>query len=375
MNTVTDDSQLQPIRLLVVDDSVVVRGALIRALNEDADLEVVGTANNGAAGLERLASSKPDLVLLDIEMPGSDGLDFLDGYRAVAPDVPVLVFSSVTHRGAMVTLEALSRGAVDYVPKPTGIGEHAIDRHEVMRQLKARIRAVAHAIPRTRASGGALTVEPSGAPVAPRPPEGLVPRFGPEELRLVVIGASTGGPEALRTVLSALPRDFGLPVLVVQHMPPTFTQYLALSLTRHCPLEVREAEGGEALLPGRVFVAPGGAHLGVHRQDGALSTVVDSVTPALNHCRPSVDVLIDSAREATGGAILAIILTGMGQDGADAAVRLVEAGGRVWAQNEESSVIWGMPRAVVTRGVAEEVLPLVDIASRLSTFLSARSPR
>ena len=351
-----------PIRVLVVDDSVTVRQLVVDALSTDPALHVVGAAPNGALALSMLARSKPDCIVLDIDMPVMDGLEFLARLRPEYPRLPVIVFSTLTTHGAETTLQAMWNGASDYVAKP-----QARDYESALQQTRAdlvhRIKALAR--PSRRASldsgGHPLTARASaGSPVAALARPALSPPFA--RISVVAIGASTGGPRALVDILSALPGDLEAPVLVVQHMPPLFTRHFADGLSSQCDLRVREAEHGVVLEPGMVWIAPGDQHLTVSR-DGALVRLwLDQDAPE-NACRPSVDPMLRSVARVHGAGALAVILTGMGSDGLAGCRAVREVHGQVVAQDEESSVVWGMPGSVVKAGLAHSVLPVEAIAN------------
>jgi two-component system chemotaxis response regulator CheB len=290
-------------------------------------------------------------------MPELDGLDTLPLLRKDYPKLPVIMFSTLTERGAVATLDALARGATDYVGKPANVGSVAAAMEAVRAQLVPRIKALC---PFNPASSG------------PSRPTPLVPRTGPPQpvnrlprrFELVLIGASTGGPQAVAAVVGSLPATFPTPIVVVQHMPPVFTRHLAQRLNQQSALEVREARGGEMLRAGQVLIAPGDFHLEVVRRGTGLQAQLQQGPPE-NSCRPAVDVLFRSAASALGAGCLGVVLTGMGQDGMRGAEHIVHAGGLVLAQDEASSVVWGMPRAVAEAGLAGQILPLSSISSEL----------
>jgi two-component system chemotaxis response regulator CheB len=349
---------MKRIKVLLVDDSVTVRQLLMDALSVDPEVHVVGTAPNGALALALLPKLQPDVVVLDIDMPVMDGLEFLRRVRPAYPRLPLLVFSTYTTHGAATTLEALWYGASDYVAKPTASDfESAVvqARQELLPRIKAFARrdaAEAPAPERPRPSRSMPS--PLRAASAPLPPRAGV----------VAIGTSTGGPRALADVLSVLPADLSVPVLVVQHMPPLFTRHLADGLSAQCELLVREAEHGIALEPGTVWIAPGDHHLTVGR-DGAVLRLWLDQGPSENACRPSVNPLFRSVAATFGSGALGVVLTGMGQDGLDGCARIHAARGQIIVQDEASSVVWGMPGAVVRANLADKVLPLDDIANEI----------
>jgi len=356
------------LRVLIVDDSVAVRRALGDALQRESGLEVCGTAPNGLLGLELVARSRPDVIVLDLEMPVLDGLEFLARLRAEHPRLPVLVFSGVAGHANEATLEALWRGASDYLLKPHGLTPQAMDAflHD---EMVPRLRALAGP---TLTTAPRLSVVAGAAPAAPA--RTAAPR-GPEPTpSVVVIGASTGGPRALATALGGLGTDFPLPIVLVQHMPAEMSEFFAAGLGSSCALPVRLATDGTVVTPGTIWVAPGGMHLQFER-DGARVRFAHDHGPERNGCRPSVDPLFASAAQAYGPGVLALVLTGMGHDGLEGARAVVAAQGRVLAQDEASSVVWGMPGAVVRAGLAAAVLPLGEIGNALNSRARRRPSR
>ncbi|SNT02392.1 two-component system, chemotaxis family, response regulator CheB [Geodermatophilus saharensis] len=355
---------MDPIRVLVVDDSVVVRKIVTDVLSSDPAIEVVGTAVNGKLALGKVDQLRPDLVTMDIEMPEMNGIEAVRALRAARNRLPIVMFSTLTERGAAATLDALSAGANDYVTKPANVGSVAASMESVREQLIPRIKAL---------TGRPVTgpPRPAAAPVAPRTP---APRSAAHKAPAVlVVGSSTGGPEALARVLPALPAALPVPVLVVQHMPPVFTRQFAQRLDRLSALRVVEAADGSPLLPGTVHLAPGDHHLTV-RGSGRGATTVLSQGPPENFCRPAVDPLFRSAVTAYDGAVLSVVLTGMGADGREGASAVRDAGGTVVVQDQATSVVWGMPGAVASAGLADEVLPLDRIAEAITRHLARAVP-
>ena len=348
----------EPIRVLVVDDSVVIRRLLTTIIDADPDLEVAGIAQNGRIALQRIRQLDPDIVTLDVEMPELDGLGTLRELRVDHPQLPVVMFSTLTERGADATLSALALGASDYVTKPANVGSVTAGmervRDELVPKLKSLCRPVTPAIFPT-----------FDRQVAAGPPTGCVD--------LLAIGSSTGGPNALTDVLGALPASLPVPVVVVQHMPPVFTSLLAKRLDESCAISVHEGADGMIAEPGRAYIAPGDHHMTVERRLAGGFTLRTNQDEPENFCRPAVDVLFRSVAEATNGNAVAAVLTGMGHDGRDGCVPLREAGTRVIAQDEATSVVWGMPGAVATAGLADDVLPLQAIGpALLGRVLGAR---
>jgi two-component system, chemotaxis family, protein-glutamate methylesterase/glutaminase len=354
---------MPPVSVLVVDDSVVVRKLVTRILDADPDLRVVGTAANGRIALEKIPLLAPDIVTLDIEMPDMDGLQTLAELRKIAPRLPVIMFSTLTERAAASTLDALALGASDYVTKPTQLRDPAEALEAVRQQLVPKIKALTG---RTR-----RTLLPSAAP-AGRPPAASPirrPTGPPARPRVLAIGSSTGGPDALATLVAKLPAGLPVPVVVVQHMPPVFTRLFAQRLDRLTGITVREAVDKEPLRPGLMLIAPGDRHLSLRRDGERVVTVLSDGMPE-NHCRPAVDVLFRGVVDVYGANVLSVILTGMGQDGLRGGERVVEAGGALWAQDQATSVVWGMPGAVVNAGLASRVLPGGEIGAAIAAALS-----
>lgn len=345
------------IRVLVVDDSVVIRKLVSDLLAEDPDIEVVGTAVNGRAGLQKIALLDPDLVTMDVEMPELDGIETVRRLRASGSRVPVIMFSTLTERGAEATLDALAAGASDYVPKPANVGSVGRSMEQVREALIPRIKSLVPRRGHTGVAGPAPVVAPAAVPLR----KAAVRPVG--TYKLLVIGCSTGGPEALGNLLSSLP-PLPVPVAVVQHMPPLFTKQFAARLDRQLDVEVTEATHGQELRPGTVCIAPGDFHLEVVADAKRLVTRLTQDPPE-NFCRPAVDVLFRTATGAVGGAVLGVVLTGMGSDGAKGSRTIVDQGGAVLAQDQATSVVWGMPGAVATAGLAERVLPLRDLAPEI----------
>ncbi len=345
------------IRALIVDDAVVMRKLITESLSRDPDIEVVGTAANGRIGLQKIPQVNPDIVTLDVEMPEMNGLETLREVRKIYPKLPIIMFSTLTRRGAEATLDAIAAGATDYVTKPANVGSvgESIARleEELIPKIKAHCRAAlpARTVPTRPAT-------PVGAPREP------VRRMATSPVEIVCIGTSTGGPNALADVLTVLPAEFPVPIVIVQHMPPLFTGLLAERLGKRSRLKFHEGAEGEAIRPGHVYIAPGGRHMTV-RRDGTTVRLALNDDPPENSCRPAVDVLFRSVAATYGAGTLGVVLTGMGQDGAHGCEHIRERQGQVFAQDKATSVVWGMPGAVVDAGVADRVLPLGSVAQEL----------
>lgn len=352
---------MRRIRVLIVDDAAIVRRLVAEALSADPRLEVAGTAANGRQALDRIATLAPDLMILDLEMPVMDGLQTLAEMRRAHIRLPVIIFSSLSARGARSTLDALALGANDYVMKSGASSPQSALRH-AREQLIPRIHALC-----ARVAAGGEGPGARGRRGTPPAPSGAAPRRrqgAPARIEAIAIGTSTGGPNALAEVLPVLPPDLPVPILVVQHMPPLFTAHLAERLGMRSRLRVREGFDGAVLAPGEAWIAPGDRHM-VARRVGSEIRIALHDGPPENSCRPAADELFRSMADVYGAGTLAVVLTGMGQDGLRGAARVREAGGIVIAQDEESSTVWGMPGAVVRAGLAEIVLPLSGIAAEI----------
>ncbi len=365
------------LRVLVADDSSVFRRAISEALASLPDVEVVGSAPNGKIALQKVIDLQPDLLTLDMEMPEMDGLAVLEALKQAGRTTSVMVISAVTSRGGRLTMQALEKGAFDFLTKPQG-KDAAESKAMMVRELAPRLRALAHRrqirnILRPGAGGIAPPMSSSLAtPPVQRPAREGIARVSAGTPEMVLIGVSTGGPAALARLLPLLPKDFGVPVAVVQHMPPIFTQSLAESLSGKCSLRVREAADGDKLEPGSVLLAPGGRHMRLAPCPGALAHAQITDDPPENNCRPAVDYLFRSAANNFPGRAMAVILTGMGSDGTLGLRLLKRRGCFTIAQDEASSVVFGMPKAAIEAGVVDLVLPLDAIAARILAAVKGR---
>ncbi len=353
-------------RVLVVDDSVFFQNRLKEIIDSHPELSVVGIARDGNEAIAKAQELKPDVISMDYEMPYLDGVSAVRAIMDRRP-VPIVMFSSMTYEGARITLEALAAGAVDFIPK--NLAEVCNDASQVQKKLHETLLYFAK---KFRQSGGVASPLAKAAPahVAEARPERRAPKSEDKlrgKVKLVVIGTSTGGPVALTEVLQALPSDLPVPVAVIQHMPENFTKVLAERLHRQCALTVTEAVDGDTLQPGKVLIAPGGRQMIFDRRGGV--RIIDGDERV--KFRPCVDLSFASAASAYGTAVLAVVLTGMGSDGCEGARLLKEAGAHVWGQDERSSTVYGMPRAVAKAGLVDEVLPLHQIGPRLAWTFSA----
>jgi two-component system chemotaxis response regulator CheB len=354
------------IRVMVVDDAVVVRGLMSRWLSEESGIEIVGTFRNGREAVDNVLKLKPDVVVLDIDMPELDGLSALPLLLARKPDLVVIMASTLTRRNAEVSLKALSLGAIDYVTKPETSREIMFTqsfRREIVEKIRhlGRRRTPAALLhpkaPRTEA------IDPRAQTISLRP-------FSPVPPRVLVIGSSTGGPQALQVVIRGLaPVLSRLPVVITQHMPPTFTAILAEHLARAANQSAHEGVNGETIKPGTLYVAPGGKHMRLERQAETAAIVIGD-DPPVHFCKPAVDPLFQSAATAFGPALLAVVLTGMGTDGTEGARDIAAGGGSIIAQDEASSVVWGMPGSAAHSGQCSAVLPLDEIAPRIVRLIN-----
>ncbi len=340
------------IKVLVVDDSSVVRRVMSDSLAKEPLIDVVGSAATGYIALNKIDTLTPDVVVLDVEMPEIDGIETLRRIRAVRPRLPVIMFSTHTSFGATATLEALGIGANDYVTKPSSLNAGNDHFEVVLRDLVRRIKAL---------SGIGQDITTWQVPTREVPRPQVRP---PRRIEVVAIGASTGGPNALDTVISAFSKALPVPVVLVQHMPPMFTKILAERLDKRTEMTVVEAEPGMELKPGWIYIAPGDFHMEVVRK-GTGVFIATHQAPQENSVRPAYDVLLRSVNQVYGASTLAVILTGMGQDGLKGCQLIDTSGGEIIAQDRETSVVWGMPGFVAQAGIADVVLPIDQIASEI----------
>ncbi len=347
-----------PIRVLIVDDSAVIRGALGRIIDAEADMTVATTAPNGKVALDALRHTKIDVVLLDVEMPEMDGLTALPLILAAYPDTRVIMASSLTQRGAEVTMHALAMGAADYIAKPAAKSGSAT-LAAISTEIASKVRAIGRA-----ARGRRPVVVGAARPASPARTELLAARSSDAPPRIVAIASSTGGPNALADVLSALPKDFPLPILITQHMPAVFTGLLASRLERDTGRTCVEAKDGDLIRANCTYVAPGEHHMVVLTNEGQPFVRLTKTEPE-NFCRPSADPMLRSIAAVYGASTLAIVLTGMGEDGLRGCEEVKHRGGRILVQDEATSVVWGMPGAVANAGLASAVLPLSKVANAI----------
>lgn len=357
------------IRVMVVDDSAVVRGLVSRWIAEDPALIVCGKCSNGQLAVDAIGSYQPDVVILDIEMPVMDGMTALPKLLEQKPDAKIIMSSTLTLRNAEISLKALSLGAVDYIPKPEG-NSGVTTSSSFRADLLLKVKAV----------GGAMAARRGPARGQPAAPKATASQVEPRALpamrsfsrvkpRILAVGSSTGGPKALSKLFSDIGPVIGsVPVVLTQHMPATFTAILAEHLGRDSGRVSKEGEDGELLRPGMIYVAPGNKHMALVEKDGQVALKIYD-GPDVNFCKPAVDPLFDSVAKIFGASALAIVLTGMGHDGAAGAVRIADAGGSVIAQDEATSVVWGMPGATAEAGACAAILPIDEIGPKASAVM------
>lgn len=379
----------KPFRVLVVDDSAIIRGLISRWLEEDDEIIVVGTAGNGRIALRSLRSTAAEVVVLDIEMPEMDGMTVLPKMIEQDPDIKIIMASTLTERNAEISLKALAAGASDYIPKPesrravtTGVDF----KRELLQKVKAlaaaRRRDRGEKLPGNRAYGAVKKAKrPTGdaqlevVKTDASLPGGSIKLIPPSKSspRVLAVGASTGGPQALTTFLADLKHFLNIPVVITQHMPPTFTTIMAEHLGRACGKPTKEAEEGDVLQRGHIYVAPGDHHLVLERREGEVIAHITKDPPE-NFCRPSVDPMFRSVAEVYGSGALCAVLTGMGHDGTEGARKIIDAGGSIIAQDEKTSVVWGMPGSVATAGLCTAVLPLDEMGAATGRLIMGGVP-
>ena len=364
------------IRILIVDESSVSRDALRRILGVDHDLDLVAVTGSGKLALARFTELNPDVVLLDVIEPEKEGLKTLAALRQKAPALPIIIFSHLADRGSQVTVDALLLGASDYLKKPVSNAElESCIGNELIRMIKnLGLHALGQTGLRSRAGSAGLGTSSADQSLteSPETERKIVRARTTRSIDLIVIASSTGGPNALATVLSSLPSSFVTPIIIVQHMGAGFTTSLAESLSRQSGRTVREVESAQMLTNSSIWIAPGGRHVTVSK-NGSVIQVVPNNEPEVNGCRPSADLLFRSVAAVVGAHCLAVVLTGMGNDGLAGSRAIKEAGGTILAQDEASSIVWGMPGQVVNAGLADTVLPLNDISWYISRFVNSRA--
>lgn len=373
------------IKVLVVDDSAFFRRRVTEILNEHPDLTVIGDAENGQKAIEQTAKLRPDVITMDIEMPVMDGITAVKNIMQKTP-TPTIMFSSLTHEGAKATLDALEAGALDFLPKK--FEDIAKDKKQGTKLLQERVKALGRqasgmrrAVPSTPRTASPVTptrTSPTTRPVtrtttaassrattSAAPAKAVARKASGKSYKLLAIGTSTGGPVALQKVLTEFPANFNLPIILVQHMPAAFTPAFAVRLNSLCKIKVKEGEHGEALRPGTAYLAPGGKQMLIEgRGANATIKIVEDDSAKLTY-KPSVDLSFGSAAKLYSGDVLAVILTGMGADGREGCRMLKQRGAKVWAQDEQSCVVYGMPQAVTAAGIAEENISLNDMAGAI----------
>jgi len=352
------------IRVMVVDDSAVIRGLITRILDADPKLRVVASVSDGQRAVDRVAKTEIDVIILDIEMPVMDGLTALPQILKADPKVKILMASTLTLRNADISMRALRLGATDYIPKPTA-SSHINGRDEFGRSLIEKVRSLGQARRRERIGARRTPLALPGASPAKAATNVTLRPAGKVKPRIIAIGSSTGGPQALFKLLGGLTKQVKLPIVITQHMPPKFTTILAQHIGQNTGWPTAEATDGVVVEPGCIYIAPGDFHM-IAEGQGTKTVLRLATTPPENFCRPAVDPMLRSLCDIYGPAILTVILTGMGSDGLKGAQRVVEKGGTVIAQDEASSVVWGMPGAVATHGLCSAVLPIEQLAGHVA---------
>jgi two-component system, chemotaxis family, protein-glutamate methylesterase/glutaminase len=366
------------LRVLIADDSILFRRVIAEALGSLPDVEVVGAVPNGKLAVQRVRELRPDLLTLDMEMPELDGMGVLEALKESREAVAVIVVSALTRQGGRLTLRALEKGAFDFITKPDTVGSEE-SKEAIRKELAPRIRALTHRLEirkilQSKAGGPASAAPAERAPTVRESPNANLAEISGRMSRLaavakpemVLIGVSTGGPNALAKMMPEIPGNIGVPLLIVQHMPPVFTQSLAESLAPRCAVRVREASHGELIEPNMAYIAPGGRHMRLVPGPEGRKMVQVTDDPPENNCRPAVDYLFRSVANSFPGRAMAVILTGMGSDGVLGLRLLKRQGCYVIAQDEATCVVYGMPKAAVDAGVTDAILPLEAIAARLT---------
>lgn len=358
------------VRVLVVDDSAIIRGFITRALEKDSAIHVVSTAGNGELAIENLKRIPADVVILDIEMPVMDGLTAIPKLKAVDSAVQIVMASTLTQKNAEISLKAMALGATDYIPKPSAreiSGSEGFE-HELIEKVKTLAALARRQCVRASSPDATGRVARYVPPVVEK--KKVVLRIAPvTKPDVIAIGASTGGPQALFEVIRAMGPGLAQPIVITQHMPPSFTTILADHIAKQCGVVCAEGKEGEILRPGQYYLAPGDFHmLLVRKPEGTMIRLTKDAPE--NYCRPSVDPMLRTLADIYGGRILCVILTGMGQDGWKGSDKVVQAGGTVIAQDEESSIVWGMPGAVAMGGLCSSVLPLLEIGAAVKQIAS-----
>lgn len=363
---------MEKIKVLVVDDSVVIRKIVSDSLAHDSSIEVVGVAANGKIALQKIPTLKPDILTLDLEMPEMDGLETLDHLKKLHPEIPVIMFSTLTQKGAAATLDALARGAVDYTGKPSNLSNNRGGADQIKDDLIPKIKNICAKRKNISTPASSTTGIKTPLRTSPPPVKTVLasPPTGSSRIDCVAIGVSTGGPNALSELMPVFPADFPVPIVITQHMPPHFTKLLAERLSAKSNIEIMENKPGMILAPGKAIIAAGDYHMTIHRKDNTLVTGANQEPPE-NSCRPAVDVMFRSVSQVFGKHVLAVILTGMGQDGLKGCEVIKQIGGRIIIQDEETSVVWGMPGFVAKAGLAEKSLPLNKVGPAIIQMCNA----
>lgn len=369
---------MKKIKVFLVDDSLVIQRKLAGIVSSDPSMEVAGTAVNGRLAISKISDTQPDIVIMDVEMPEMDGLETLTILRKSYPKLPIIMFSTLTGKGAEATIEALLLGADDYITKPSSLGGDSLPLQEIQSQVISKIKALASKVQSVKNDtitsvslhSALLQIEPKiKAPAARKTVSQIIL---PGRIDVLVIGASTGGPNALQAIIPNIPKNFSAPILIVQHMPPVFTKALANNLASKSSINVVEAQDSDLIFPGCAWIAPGDFHMGVLRDAQGVKIRL-SKAPHENFCRPSVDWLFRSVAQVYGNHVFSIVLTGMGQDGYRGCEFVRSMGGYIMVQDEASSVVWGMPGFVAKAGFADEILPLNDIVGGISRIVFRKS--